>query len=52
MEISLFGPGVGESCLIELPTGKWVVIDSFICPESRQPIALKYLEEKGVDFSK
>jgi beta-lactamase superfamily II metal-dependent hydrolase len=49
MEISLFGPGIGECCLIELPTGQWIIIDSFRCPEVKQPIALKYFEEKGLD---
>jgi len=29
--------------------GKWFIIDSCICPKTKQPIALQYLQDIGVD---
>lgn len=48
-EISLFGPGVGESSVVHIGDGKWVVVDS--CKENKasRPIALEYLQSIGVD---
>lgn len=51
MEVSLFGPGVGECVLVKLPTNKWLVVDSFIDRDSKKPIALKYLEDLNIDAS-
>lgn len=48
LEISVFGPGVGESIILHVGGGKWTVVDSCLDPESRQPIALKYLRQLGV----
>lgn len=50
-ELSLFGPGVGECMLLHYGEGQWFVIDSCLCPETKTPIALKYLKELGVDVS-
>ena len=50
-EISLFGPGIGECIVLHFGQGKWFIIDSCLCPETKQPIALKYLEEIGVEIS-
>ena len=46
-EISLFGPGYGESIVMHIGYSKWVVVDSFLDTNS-QPIALRYLEDSGV----
>lgn len=49
LEISVFGPGYGESVLVHVGHGRWVAIDSCIDPKSKRPRALDYLEEIGVD---
>jgi len=33
VEVSIFGPGKGESVLIHLGNGKWIMIDSCIDPQ-------------------
>ena len=48
VEVSLFGPGYGESALIHIGNGKWVIVDSFLDEES-EPIALAYLRDLGFD---
>lgn len=50
-EVSLFGPGIGECIVIHLGADKWFVIDSCRCPSTKKPIAIKYLEELGVEVS-
>ena len=47
----MFGPGVGECVVLHLGDGKWFVIDSCLCPQTKKPIALKYLNSLGVDVS-
>jgi hypothetical protein len=49
LEISLFGPGVGESVVVHLGDGRWMVVDSCLNPISREPIALEYLRFLSVD---
>jgi beta-lactamase superfamily II metal-dependent hydrolase len=51
LEISLFGPGVGECVVVHLGAGQWMVVDSCLDPESREPAALRYLNELGVDVA-
>jgi len=51
MEVSLFGPGVGECVIVKLPTNKWIIVDSFIDRNSKKPIALKYLEDLNINPS-
>ena len=47
-ELTLFGPGYGESIVLHVGDGAWVVVDS--CVDSRgTPRALRYLESIGVD---
>jgi len=48
-EISLFGPGIGECIVLNFGQNKWFIIDSCICPKTKQPVALQYLKEIGVD---
>lgn len=49
VEVTLFGPGYGESSVIHLGSGNWIVIDSCIDSETRAPAALSYLQSIGVD---
>lgn len=50
-EVSLFGPGIGECIAIHYGNGRWFIIDSCLSPDSREPIALSYLESIGVDVA-
>ena len=47
----MFGPGLGECCVIHIGNGDWIIIDSCIDSESKRPAALNYLDEIGVDYS-
>ena len=49
IELSLFGPGVGESVLVHVAAGKWLIVDSCRDPVDGTPAALKYLRSIGVD---
>lgn len=51
IEVSIFGPGFGECILIHLGNGKWITIDSCINPINKEPAALSYFKEIGVDPS-
>lgn len=51
LEISIFGPGRGESILVHLGEGKWIVVDSCINSADGTVPALKYLERIGVDVT-
>lgn len=46
IELSLFGPGYGESALIHIGNDSWVIVDSCLNAES-QPAALDYLRGIG-----
>jgi beta-lactamase superfamily II metal-dependent hydrolase len=48
LEVSIFGPGVGESVVLHLGGGRWMVIDSCLNPKTKQPAALEYLRSLGV----
>ena len=49
LEVSVFGPGVGESVVVHLGHGEWMVVDSCLNPKTRAPAALEYLDGLGVD---
>jgi len=49
VEVSLFGPGVGECVVLHLGQGKWMVIDSCTEKGSSTPAAIAYLERLGVN---
>jgi beta-lactamase superfamily II metal-dependent hydrolase len=49
LEISVFGPGIGESVVVHLGAGDWAIIDSCLSAASRGPIAVEYLKGIGVD---
>ncbi len=48
LELILFGPGYGESVLAHLGSGHWILVDSCIDSNSRQPAALAYLSLIGL----
>lgn len=49
IEISLFGPGFGESLLLHLGLDCWVVIDSCLSSDTDEPAPIRYLKSIGVD---
>lgn len=51
LEISVFGPGMGECIVAHLGDGDWIVVDSCLDRKSKEPIALDYLNSLGVDVS-
>jgi beta-lactamase superfamily II metal-dependent hydrolase len=51
LEISILGPGFGETALLHLGSGRWIIVDSCIDTSSRQPAALGYLDAIGVSRS-
>ena len=51
LEISVFGPGIGECVVAHIGDGDWIVVDSCIDRRSGQPIALDYLRSLGVDLA-
>lgn len=51
-EVTVIGPGHGESVVIHLGNGEWLVIDSCGVPsQSGESAPLKYLHTLGVDVS-
>ena len=51
LEVSVFGPGVGECIVMHLGNGDWVVVDSCKLAGGKE-VALEYLEAIGVDPGK
>ena len=51
LEISVFGPGIGECVVVHLGDSDWVVVDSCIDRQSGRPVALEYLRSLGVDVA-
>ncbi len=52
LEISLFGKGVGESLVVHLGDGDWMVVDSFVDRQTGRPVALDYLTRLGLSPEK
>lgn len=50
-EVSLFGPGKGESVVVHLGAGRWIVVDSCRDQHSDAVAALQYLGGIGVDLA-
>ena len=48
IELTLFGPGYGESVVLHIGDGAWVIVDSCI-DRNGEPRALGYLESLGLD---
>jgi metallo-beta-lactamase superfamily protein len=51
LEVSVFGPGIGECVVVHIGDGDWVVVDSCIDAQSGNPVALDYLRSLGVDVA-
>jgi beta-lactamase superfamily II metal-dependent hydrolase len=51
LELSLFGAGVGESVVVHIGSGNWIVVDSCWNRIRNKPVALDYLEAIGVDIA-
>jgi beta-lactamase superfamily II metal-dependent hydrolase len=51
IEVCLFGPSFGESALIHIGDGRWLVVDSCAYAGVDGPIALHYLDQHGIDAS-
>jgi hypothetical protein len=50
VEVSVFGSGYGESCLVHLGFGSWILIDSLKDPEDSAHIPpIDYLHSLGLD---
>lgn len=47
-EVTLFGPGYGESVVLHVGNGAWIIVDSCIDRENA-PVAIDYLHRLGVD---
>ena len=45
----MFGPGIGECIVAHLGHGDWIVVDSCLNRQTREPIALEYLKSLNVD---
>lgn len=52
LELSVFGPGIGECLVVHPGGGQWIVVDSCINYRTRQPVALEYLEQLGIDVAR
>jgi len=48
IEVLVFGPGYGESILINTGCGEWILADSCINPETRKPAVSEYLGKRGL----
>ncbi len=51
LEVSVFGPGVGECIVAHLGAGEWIVVDSCLNKTTCNPIDLDYLHRLGVDVA-
>jgi hypothetical protein len=51
IEVSVIGPGTGETILVHLTHGDWLIVDSCDAPGTSPNAALAYLDEIGVDPS-
>ena len=49
VEVSIFGPGKGESVLVHLGNKRWIIVDSCIDQRTSEVSALSYLNRIGVD---
>lgn len=50
LEVSVFGPGVGEALVVHAGDGVWLTVDSCTRAGSSRPIALEYLLSLGVSL--
>jgi hypothetical protein len=48
IEISIFGPGIGECVVLHLGNNDWVIFDSCLDKSSKEPVAFQYLTNFGI----
>jgi beta-lactamase superfamily II metal-dependent hydrolase len=48
IEITLFGPGYGESIVIHAGDNNWIIVDSCVAAPSKEPVALDYLDSLNI----
>ena len=48
IEVSIFGPGKGESVLVHLGHGKWIIVDSCVDQQTDNVPVMDYLRDLGV----
>jgi len=51
IELSVFGPGFGESTVVHLGGDRWMIVDSCLSQGTKEPASLDYLEAIGVKIS-
>ncbi|TDD62007.1 MBL fold metallo-hydrolase [Kribbella antibiotica] len=51
IEVSIFGPGKGESILVHLGANEWMVVDSCLNQSDKSHPTLEYLQGLGVDIA-
>ena len=49
LEVSIFGPGYGETILVHLGFGDWLIVDSCIDRNTRLPTSISYLRKLGIN---
>ena len=49
LEVTILGPGYGESCVVHLGDGDWAIVDSCVRKGSKRSLALRYLESLGIE---
>jgi len=49
LEVSVMGPGFGESIVCHIGGNEWIIVDSCIEPKAKRPAPLLYLEAIGVN---
>lgn len=49
IEISLFGPGIGECIVIHLGNNEWLIVDSCIDHSTKEAVPLQYLDQLGIN---
>ncbi|RST19353.1 hypothetical protein E2C00_08540 [Streptomyces sp. WAC05374] len=51
IEVSIFGPGKGESIVVHFGAGKWMVVDSCVDQQNKSVTPLEYLRHVGVNVA-
>ncbi|MEZ8055963.1 MULTISPECIES: MBL fold metallo-hydrolase [Vibrio] len=49
LKVVVFGRGTGESILVELEENKWMVVDCFNNPKTKEPAPISYLKSIGLN---
>jgi Metallo-beta-lactamase superfamily len=49
IEICIFGPNYGECIVAHVGNGNWIVVDSCIHGDTKEPVALVYLRSIGIN---